>query len=368
MSKPARQFKAAFTISRYSLLATLRSPTSVVFSLLFPIIFIVVFGSINPGKAPVSKLAMAAGSDTAGKIFKAIKAIPGIKLLKSYVAEQEAADLKKNRIAGILHISAYKGPGPLPHYSVELKTANSTLENSGLLGTIINQAVSQIDKRAFPNNLSVATVKVTKLPGRVYRNIDFILPGQLGFSLLMAGVYGSSFLLFSLRKNLVLKRLRATPVKRWSIITGEMFSRLFFHVISFIIMVTLGYFVFDFTLVKGAETFMEMLVFSLFGLSIFMGIGFIISGVVQNENSIAPIANTVVLPQILLCGLFFPVDNYPHWLQLFCDALPLTLFVDGLRKIAFEGTHIWELPLTVGGLLLWTLVISPLAIKSFRWE
>jgi ABC-2 type transport system permease protein len=207
-----------------------------------------------------------------------------------------------------------------------------------------------------------------KVPSRVYRSIDFILPGQLGFSLLMAAVYGSSFLLFSLRQNLVLKRLRVAPVSRGAIITGEMLSRLFFHVISFIIMVALGYFAFQFTLVNGLATVLEMLFFSLFGLAIFMGIGFIISGVVQNENSIAPIANTVVLPQILLCGLFFPIENYPHWLQQFCDVLPLTLFVDGLRKIAFEGTHFWQMPLTVAGLIAWIAIIAPLSIKSFRWE
>jgi ABC-2 type transport system permease protein len=133
-------------------------------------------------------------------------------------------------------------------------------------------------------------------------------------------------------------------------------------------MVALGYFAFRFTLVNGIATLMEMLLFSLFGLSIFMGIGFIISGVVQNENSISPIANTVVLPQILLCGLFFPIENYPHWLQHICNVLPLTLFVDGLRKIAFEGTHIWQMPLTVCGLIVWTFIIAPVSVTSFRWE
>jgi ABC-2 type transport system permease protein len=133
-------------------------------------------------------------------------------------------------------------------------------------------------------------------------------------------------------------------------------------------MVAIGYFAFRFTLVNGIVTVLEMLAFSLFGLSIFMGIGFIISGVVHNENAISPIANTVVLPQILLCGLFFPIDNYPGWLQHFCNILPLTLFVDGLRKIAFENTHIWQMPSIIVGLILWIFIIAPLSVKSFRWE
>jgi ABC-2 type transport system permease protein len=368
MSNRANQVKAAFAISRYSLLATLRSPTSIVFSLLFPIIFITVFGSINVGKAPEMKLALAPGYDTANVVFKAIKSIPNVSFKRGLSQQEQNEDLTKDRITAIINITTENHAGQPPHYGVTLRVSGSSSTRVDLLKTVINEAIHSIDQKVFPGNLSVATISVTKVPGRIYRDIDFILPGQLGFSLLMAGVYGSSFLLFSLRKNLVLKRLRATPVKRRSIIAGEMLSRLFFHIISFIIMVAIGFYVFDFTLVNGIATFMEMLAFSLFGLFIFMGIGFIISGLVQSENSIAPIANTVVLPQILLCGLFFPIQNYPHLMEKFCSALPLTLFVDGLRKIAFEGAHIWQLPLTVGGLILWTLVIIPLAIKSFRWE
>jgi len=362
------QAKAAFTISKFSLLATLRSPTSIVFSLLFPIIFITVFGSIIPNPAPVMKLAIARGCDTDNMVFNAIKKIPSISLQRGLSAAQQSEDLEKGRIVAILNITPDKSVSRLPHYTVQLQAAGSSAASPELLEVLLNNAVGKIDQKVFPGNFSVATLSVTKGPGRIYRSIDFILPGQLGFSLLMAGVYGSSFLLFSLRKSLVFKRLRATPVRRRSIIAGEMLSRLFFHIISFIIMVALGYFVFKFTLVNGMATFLEMLVFSLFGLYIFMGIGFIISGVVQNENSIAPIANTIVLPQILLCGLFFPIENYPHWLQQFCSMLPLTFFVDGLRKIAFEGTHIWQMPLTVGGLIIWTLIIGPLSVRSFRWE
>jgi ABC-2 type transport system permease protein len=110
------------------------------------------------------------------------------------------------------------------------------------------------------------------------------------------------------------------------------------------------------------------ILFSLFGMIVFMGIGFTISSVIQNESSIAPVANTITLPQILLCGLFFPIENYPNWLQSFCKILPLTFLVDGLRKITFEGTHIWQMPVQVAGIFCWTLLISVVTIRIFRWE
>jgi ABC-2 type transport system permease protein len=361
------QVRSAFIISRFSLLAMLRSPTSIVFSLLFPIIFIVVFGSIIGDQTPVMKIAIDSGSDTSNIVFKAIKAIPAVSLQNGLSPEKQAEELNKGSLTAIIYIRA-DGNTKMPHYTIYLQAPGSSGQKIGLLKTMLNEAIGQLNVKVFPQNASIASLDITTVKARVYRSIDFILPGQLGFSLLMAAVYGSSFLLFSLRQNLVLKRLRTAPVSRMAIISGEMLSRLFFHMISFAIMVALGYFVFQFTLVNGIGTFFEMLAFSLLGLFIFMGIGFIISGVVQNENSIAPIANTIVLPQILLCGLFFPVDSYPHWLQHFCDVLPLTLFVDGLRKIAFEGSHIWQLPVQVAGLAVWTMVITPLSIRAFKWE
>jgi ABC-2 type transport system permease protein len=368
MHYPYREIKAVLILSKYSLLATLRSPTSVVFSLLFPIIFIVVFGSMIGDQTPVMKLAVGPGCDTANLLYKAIAKIPAITLKKGMSAAEQSEALRKGQLTAVLTIMPDGGPmAIIPHYSVRLEEMGSS-PGTGLLENLLREAAGGIDRQIFPKNPSIARFTIDRQPGRVYKPIDFILPGQLGFSLLMAGVFGSSFLLFSLRQSLVLKRLRATPVRRRSIIAGEMLSRLFFHVIGFMIMVLLGYFVFGFTLVNGGLTFLEMLVFSFFGLGIFMGIGFVISGVIQNESSISPVANTVVLPQILLCGLFFPIESYPHWLQGFCNVLPLTLFVDGLRRIAFEGVHIWQMPSKIAGLLLWTVLIGIWAVRAFKWE
>jgi ABC-2 type transport system permease protein len=320
-------------------------------------------------QAPVMKVAVGPGCDTTNLLYKNISKIPGITLRKAMSAAEQLEALRKGQLTAVMTIMPDAGGGMsiFPHYTVRLEEMGST-PGTDWLERLLRVTVGEIDRQFFPKNPSVARFAIERRPGRVYKQIDFILPGQLGFSLLMAGVFGSSFLLFSLRQSLVLKRLRATPVRRRSIIAGEMLSRLFFHVIGFMIMVLLGYFVFGFTLVNGGLTFLEMLIFSLFGLGIFMGIGFVISGVIRNESSISPVANTVVLPQILLCGLFFPIESYPHWLQGFCNLLPLTLFVNGLRRIAFEGVHIWQMPLKIAGLLLWTVLVGVWAVRAFKWE
>jgi len=366
MSHRISQVRAAITVSKFSLISTLKSPTAVVFSLLFPLIFIVVFGAMVGNKGPqVMSVAITANSDTSSPVYKALQKVPLIKLETNPSAEWQADALKRGKVGGILYIA--NDSTIIPHYTVHLNTSTAS-QDKGLLEMLINETIRRINEQAFSGNMSIASVTATKSPGRLYRSIDFVLPGQLGFSLLMAGVFGSSYILFNLRQGLVLKRMRVTPVRRRSIITGEMLSRLFFHIISFSIMVGLGYYAFHFTLINGFATFTEMLCFSLLGLIVFMGIGFIISGLVQNENAISPIANTLVLPQILLCGLFFSIESYPHWLQGFCHLLPLTYFVEGLRKIAFDGKHIWELHTQLIGLLVWICIITPLSVKTFKWE
>lgn len=361
------QSRATFAIAKASLFSMFRSPTAVVFSLLFPIIFIVVFGAMVDTAAVSVKVGVSPDCDTTNVIYKAITSVKIIKPKINMSASEMKDALQKGQIAAILNVKDSSLSGA-PHYNIELTTSNSSVDKLPILRSVIDEAISDLNKKVFPKNFSAASVVVNKIPGRVYRAIDFILPGQLGFSLLMAGVFGSAFLLFSLRQGFVLKRLYASPVKRSNIILGELLSRLFFQVIGFMIMIALGHFVFDFTLINGVYTFLEMLLFSVLGLGIFLGMGFIISGATNTESSIAPIANTVTLPQILLCGLFFPVENYPHWLLSFCKLLPLTFFVDGLRKIAFEGLHIWQMPLQVFGLICWTIIISVVTIKVFRWE
>jgi len=360
--------KASIAIARASLVSMLRSPTAVVFSILFPIIFIVVFGSMVDNASLKMKIAFTPGSDTSNIVYRMITGIKAIQPQTGLKPKVMQDALKKGQITAIVGIINDSAGKSRPHYAVQLTTASAAADKFAILQSIIEEALSRLNVKLFPQNQSAGTVAVNRIPGRVYQQIDFILPGQLGFSLLMAGVFSSAFLFFNLRQSLVLKRIFATPITRSYLILGELISRLLFQVIGFIIMIGLGHFAFDFTLVNGLVTFLEMLLFSIFGLLIFMGIGFIISSLIRDEGSLSPVANTVTLPQILLCGLFFPIENYPIWLQSFCKILPLTILVDGFRKIAFEGIHIIQMPTQVLGLFCWTICIGIITVKVFRWE
>jgi len=225
-----------------------------------------------------------------------------------------------------------------------------------------------VERSADPNRPVYAFMESVEVPGRVYRTIDFVLPGQLGFSLLSAGVFGVAFLFYNLRQTLVLKRFFATPVSRPTIIIGEGLGRVVFQLLTAVVILSVGHFAFDFTLVNGWTTFSEMLILSLLGLVVFMGFGFIVSGLARSESAIPPFSNLVTLPQFLLAGTFFPVENFPTWLQPVCRVLPLTHLNEAMRNIAFEGAHITDCGREIGYLTLWGVAVYAIAVRVFRWE
>ena len=359
------QWKAMLAITKASLRAILRSPSTVAFTIGFPLVFILVFGFIGNSGVTV-KVGVSPGTDTASYVYKGLHSVKGIKLVYESPEEMED-DMIKGRITAIVYVAQQPGTAAAPVYQVDVRSSTAGVDKIQVFQSILKDVINGIDDR-FYKRPSVAQLHATVVPGRAYKTIDFILPGMLGFSLLSAAVFGTAFLFFSLRQTLVLKRFFATPVKRTYIILGETLSRLLFQLFGAIVIIGLGHFAFGFTLVHGAVTYIEMLILSLFGLVVFMGFGFLVSSVARNESTIPPIANVISMPQFLLAGTFFSIDALPNWLQPVCRALPLTYLNDAFRKVAFEGQHLWNVGTELGVLTLWGIVIYAVTIKVFRWE
>jgi ABC-2 type transport system permease protein len=291
----------------------------------------------------------------------------GLTMIKKPMKEMEA-DLERGKMTAILTVRPTNQS--TPKYYIDIKTSGaSNVQNVNVLRSVLSTVILKFNSIAYPGQPSYAEIKAEeKIPGRVYRTIDFILPGQLGFSLLSAGVFGVAFIFFSLRQNLVLKRFFATPIKKGYIVFGEAISRVIFQMLTAVIILALGYFVFHFTMVNGMVTMIEMLVLSLIGLIVFMGFGFIVSGLAKNEAAIPPFANLITLPQFLLAGTFFPVDNFPKWLQPISKILPLTHLNTAMRNVAFDGAHLSDCMTELGVLALWGIVAYAVAVRVFKWE
>ena len=370
--------RATLAIAKASLRSIFRSPSAVVFSLLFPLIFIVIFANIGGGGVSVD-VGVAKGCDTLNPFYQSLKQSKVIRLINSQSDSVMQKNLAKGSIDAVINIKKNMGGKswtiypPLsalskPPYVINVKYSAASPDKGSILKSLLNNVIYQINSTVFNDAPKIAEVKETTIKGREYKYIDFILPGQLGFSLLNIGVFGTAFVFLSLRQTLVIKRFFATPVKRYSIITGEMLARVSFALLGSIIIISIGHYAFGFTLIHGAVTVLNMLLLSLVGLIIFMGFGFIISGIAKNETSIPPLSNIITLPQFLLSGTFFSTNAFPAWLQPISNALPLTHLNNAMRKVAFEGAGLGDVTHQLLILLVWGIGIYAIAIKTFKWE
>ncbi len=349
-----------------SLQAIIKSPSAVVFSLAFPLIFILVFGFLGGDGGYSVRIAKVPGSDSVNDIYKALKNIPVI----NWASVKDTAEMNKalrdGNIAATINIQKMPD-GVSPQYSINIDAASSQMDKVMQLRSILNDAIQRQDPQINERTQALAEVTVRESTVREYKTIDFILPGQLGFSLLASGVFGTAFV-FNMRQTLVLKRFFATPVRRDVIIVSEGIARMIFQLIGSCIIILIGHYIFGFTLVKGVLTFLEMLTLCSLALLVFMGFGFIISGLAKSEATIPPLSNIITLPQFLLAGTFFSIDAFPSWLRPFCRILPLTYLNDALRKVAFDGASLWDVRVDVLVLLGWGVVVYVIAGRVFKWE
>jgi len=383
MNQKYSNTRATLAIAKASFRSILRSPSAVVFSLAFPLIFILVFANIGGGGVKVD-VGVAKGTDTSSVIYKAIQKTTVVNLVTDQTAEEMKQNLSKGSLDAIINIKTNSNKGqtiypPLAGhpqnspFKIDVQYTSSSQKGSifkSVLSNIIYQ-INEVFQKQVDGKLGVFSpveLKETTVTGRAYKYIDFILPGQLGFSLLSSGVFGTAFVFISLRLTLVIKRFFATPVKRYSIVLGEAIARIVFSLLGALFIIMVGHYAFGFTLIHGVVTVLNMLVLCAIGLIIFMGFGFTISGIAKNESTVPPLSNIITLPQFLLSGTFFSVTAFPTWLQYVSNVLPLTHLNNAMRKVAFEGASLGDVTHQLFILLIWGIGIYAVAVKTFKWE
>lgn len=361
------QIKAMLAVAKASLVATFRSPQSIFFSLFFPIVLIWIFGSLAGGgsNAPLVDVAFEKGVDSSSILYQQLAHQPFLKFADPSKKDIED-ELRKGRIAAVIDIERMDS-GAVP-YVIHLRTSSASQREFGTLQTILSNTIHTVDEMMYPDRKTVAAITKSEIPGRRYKMIDFFLPGMIGFSLIGSAVFGIAFLFYSLRETLVLKRMYATPIKRGYIILGESLSKVLFQLLTVVVLIAFGYFMYGFYLAHGLLTFFDMLVFSFLGLLVFMGFGFLISGISRNQNVIPIYANLFMFPQYFLSGTFFPKSALPESMQPFLKFLPLTALNDALRNVAFEGSSFWSCWPQMLVLVVWGVAVYAVTARFFRWE
>ncbi len=364
--KKYSQLRAMLAITVASLQSTFRNPSAVLFSFAFPMFFILVFGFIGKGTISV-KVGVSAKSDTANAMYTMLKSRPELKLTLDESDAQMKDELEKGKLDGVLAFMK-SSDSTKPNLQVTLQTSKASAEGGAMIQMFMMHAVDQANLASAPEIKHVAELRTLEVNDHAYKSIDFILPGMLGFSLLSMGVFGTAFVFLNLRNTLVIKRFFATPINKAYIVLGEALSRVLFTLLTSSFIIVVGYLVFGFTLQHGLITFINMLFLSFISLFVFMGFGFIISGLAKNESAVPPLANLITLPQFILCGTFFSTSFFPAWMQPIPKMLPLTYLNDAMRRVAFEGASLFQVWNDILVLLIWGVVVYFFATKLFKWE
>jgi ABC-2 type transport system permease protein len=360
-NKPG-QWRAYIAITWYALRAQTRNPATFAFGFIFPIVFISIFGLI--GSQQKISVGIMTTSNTTNPIVSDLKKQSYVTIITDTQANLQK-QLNKGKLAGYMDVQSGKISQT---YTVSLFTSSA---NPIQAGQIQSQIKGIIDR----NNLILSGVSnppITyvqkEVASRASRYIDFALPGQIGFSLLSTAIFGTVFGLIYLKKALILKRMFATPTKAMTILVAQGTSRLVMALLQTILILAIGVFVFHFYLPHGFQTFIELIILSTFGLIAFLGFGYFMAGLSNDENSAGPLVNLVTLPQFLLSGTFFPTESLPMWLQPVANNLPLSYFNISARIITTEGGTLIQTWPYMAGLMAWGILMYILAAKTFRWQ
>jgi len=367
--------RAFYTVGVFAKINTkrfFRDKLAVFFGVIFPLIFLFVFGSLNSGSSDVSfDVAVINQSDTsfAKEFVKNAEESKVLKVSKEATTLDEAKDkMSRSELDAAIVLPKDFGeikPGQqAPSGQAEVLYTQNNAQSGQALGSILDAQFKQLNSQ-FVQTTAPFSVKTEQLNERSLSAFDYTFAGLLGFAIIGMGIFGPINVFPELKKMGILRRLSTTPLRVWQYFLSTMIGQAIIGLISLAVMFIVAIWVFKLQVVGN---YFELAVFLVLGIITILGIGLALGGWAKNERQVAPLANIVVFPMMFLSGTFFPRYIMPEWLQNISVFLPLTPIIDGIRLIATEGKHLVDILPQLGLIGIWMVVIYLIAFKVFRWE
>jgi len=193
--------------------------------------------------------------------------------------------------------------------------------------------------------------------------LDYLAPAMLTtlalfFSFLLTGI---SFL--RERSQGTMERLMASPVSRLDIVIGYLLGFFIFALTQTLIIVLFTIYVLD---VNYSGDLWQIFIFQIVVIVVAVNLGIFTSTFARNEFQMVQFIPLIIVPQIFLCGVIWPVEQMPDYLQWLSAVLPLTYAVDGLRDIMLHGQNLLDVWLDLVVLVAFAAGTSVLAAISLR--
>ena len=344
-----------------------RDRAALFWTLAFPLIFVVLFGSIFSGGNSDRTIGFADLDHSAGSaaLQSAFDSIPNVKLVDGSEPDL-LAKMRKGDLTAVIvvptgyeaTVTAKQAPADVTVYTDPSQSASdgATRQLVGFVLSEVNQAATGLPPAVEPSFQPVQTTDLTF--------ISYLVPSILGMSLMQLGVFAAIPLVAD-RQKLILKRLQATPLRRWQLVGSNVLMRLLIAVVQTAIIVGVGSVAFH-VQIAGSWLLIGSLI--LLGSLAFIALGYVIASFATTEESANGMTSAVQFPLMFLSGTFFPIDAMPDALRTVARALPLTYLGDGLRQVMVDGTPFSPLWLCFVVLIAWLVGCFTIAAKFFKWQ
>jgi ABC transporter DrrB family efflux protein len=202
-----------------------------------------------------------------------------------------------------------------------------------------------------------------------YKNYMFpgIIGQSLAFGIIGAGVATSNDMLEG-----VIDRFRSMPVRRLSIISGQVMGQFSEQVLGIVIVLAFGLILGwspQLTLGHGVELFGLMAL----GMLAFTWAGVLLGMLVRSPDAMQGVGFIVILPLAFLAGTFVPIAGMDAVPRAIAQWDPISALVASVRDLTTPGVHMggsWQLDHPELAMALWCVLLMavcvPLALRRFN--
>jgi len=209
--------------------------------------------------------------------------------------------------------------------------------------------------------LVIASIVGVSIPDRSM--LDYIAPAILAMLILFFGFLITGISVLRERSQGTMERLMASPISRFDVVAGYLLGFLLFALMQTMIIFFYMVYVLD---VSFRGDLWQILVFQ-----VLIGIGAVCLGIffsvfARNEFQMMQFIPLIIVPQMFLCGLLWPVSQMPEYLQWISKFLPLTYGVDGIRALMLQGKDLLDIGKEIGVLAAYAAALLVLASFTLR--
>ncbi len=325
----------------------LRSPGTIFWTVLFPILLILIFGAIFSGgdEAEFDIVVQDLDKTTISEEFVAnlnniscvnvVELEPGKNVTEFMHDEDKPVALvipKGFNDTMVEYIESQYDP--LTEFDDESLPFNLTLyfdpsdqTTTSILRSILASVIYQLNMNIIGGE-TIIGINEESAVGEDFDYIDFFLPGMIGFTIMTSCIYGSIERNTKYRKDGILRKLLTMPITRAEWILSKMLFMLFLSFVSTLVILLVGILVWGISIKINIFFFLLVIATSF----LFSGIGMIIGRFVKEQETADMAGGAITFPMMFLAGTFFPLESMPDFMQSIAQVLPLYYVNEGMRN------------------------------------